>query len=151
MNDTAENENRDSPGAMGAQARLRPHCALSYCTHPRQPPKVLPQQQSLRTLGTCVTSHPRKNVEDNFFFSFLEILACGDPTSLCCWSSRHEKGLCLLPGEIWKAAAIQKAGGDDSPCTGLDPRCLGRLRGRVALTMPSEQLERGLEASDSPL
>lgn len=53
---------------MGAQAGLRPHRALTYCTHPRQLPQVLPQHLSLRTLGSCVTSHPRRNVEDNFFF-----------------------------------------------------------------------------------
>lgn len=103
-------------------------------THHRQLPKVLPQQLSPgspRTHGDLpdFTSQGKKCRKD--FSSFPEIPACGDPTSLCCWSSRHEQGLCLLPGEVWKAAAIGKAGGD-SPCAGLDQQRLGHLGGRVS-------------------
>lgn len=105
---------------------------MSPCTHPRQLPKVLRQQLSPgspRAKGDLpnFSSQGKKCVR--VFSSFPEILACGNPTSLCCWSSWHKKGLCLLPGEVQKAAAIGKAGGGNSPCAGLDRQHPGRLGG----------------------
>jgi len=125
-NDTAEDGNRH-PGSDGSAGRAQ----SSPCAHARPPPEALPQQLFHETRGDLLNFSSQGKKRARNFSSFPEILACGDPTSLCHWSSRDEQGLCLLPWEVWA------------------PQRQGVLPG--SLTMPSEQLERGLEASDSPL
>lgn len=55
---------------------------------PRQPPTELPGTQGLPNL-------PPRNLTD--FLSLPRDLACGDPASLCCWTTR-KKDLISCPG-----------------------------------------------------
>lgn len=151
-NDTAEDGSRDAPGAKGPQAGLRPHHA------PRQLPKVLPQQLfpgTPRTQGNPPNfSSQGKKVRRRFFFFPTDGGMWGPHLPLLLELKAQERtlssdrggaeGSCYRKGRR-RRLALRRFG----PTVSGPPRWQGVLPG--ALTMPSEQLERGLEASDSPL